>query len=197
VLLVVLALLAVATVPLGGRDLRRLSGVRIRASWAAFAAIALQLVITTILPAGGHAVHAALHVVSYGLAAVFVIANRALPGLAIMAAGGGMNLAAIALNGGVMPASRMAMATAGIPVEGGFSNSSVLAHPRLLALGDVIGVPGPWPLGNVLSLGDLVIYAGLLILLHRTCGASRAHPRRKSWRDRFRTIGLRNRGNAA
>src|SRR4051794_22260272 len=103
-----------------------------------------------------------------------MVANRTLPGLAVIALGGALNLTAITLNGGVMPASRAAMAVAGIPAEPGFANSSVLAHPRLLALGDVIGVPGPWPLGNVLSAGDLVIYAGLLILLHRACGPSSA-----------------------
>jgi Family of unknown function (DUF5317) len=182
VLLVVLALLCVATVPLAGRDLRRLSEVRLRAVWTAFVAIAIQLAITTLFPEGGHQLHAGLHLVSYVLAGAFVVANRALPGLAVMALGGALNLVAITLNGGVMPASRAAMATAGIPVEAGFANSGVLAHPRLAILGDVIGVPGPWPLANVLSIGDVVLYAGLLMLLHRACGGPRlgslqpAHP---------------------
>ena len=31
----------------------------------------------------------------------------------------------------------------------------------------MIPVPGPWPIGNVLSVGDLTIFVGALILLHR------------------------------
>jgi Family of unknown function (DUF5317) len=174
VLLVILALACIVTVPLAGGDLRRLSRIHVRSSWAAFGAIAVQVAITTVLPGGAHWLHAALHLVSYGLAALFVIANRALDGVWAMACGGALNLAAITANGGVMPASRAAMATAGIPVGPGFANSGVLEHPRLLALGDVIGVPGPWPIGNVLSVGDLVLYAGMLLLLHRACGTRRA-----------------------
>jgi hypothetical protein len=30
-------------------------------------------------------------------------------------------------------------------------------------------VPGPWPLGNVVSIGDLAIMVGLAIILHRAC----------------------------
>lgn len=168
-LLVVLALACVATVPLAGRDLRRLTELHLRAGWAAFAAIAIQLGITTLVPEGVPAVHAALHLLSYALAGVFVFANRAVAGLPVMALGGALNLIAISANGGVMPASRAAMATAGIVPDPGFTNSGVLDHPRLLGLGDVIGVPGPWPLANVLSVGDLLLYAGLLLLLHRAC----------------------------
>ena len=50
-----------------------------------------------------------------------------------------------------------------------FANSTVLAHPQLLWLGDTIPVPLPLGLSNVLSVGDLLIYAGALVLLHRTC----------------------------
>ena len=42
-LLVLLALLCVATVPVAGRDLRRLGEVRLRAGWAAFGAIAIGI----------------------------------------------------------------------------------------------------------------------------------------------------------
>ena len=36
---------------------------------------------------------------------------------------------------------------------------------------------GPWPIGNVLSIGDLLIFAGAFILLHHAC-ASRLALRR-------------------
>ena len=71
-----------------------------------------------------------------------------------------------------MPASATAMRIAGLTERAGFDNSALLAHPHLQWLGDVIPVPGPWPLQNVLSIGDCIIFAGMLMLLHRTCGRS-------------------------
>jgi hypothetical protein len=65
------------------------------------------------------------------------------------------------------------IAAAGVPVTPGFMNSGPVVHPHLLAFGDVIGVPAPFGLGNVLSVGDLLILAGLLVILHSACGAPR------------------------
>jgi hypothetical protein len=87
------------------------------------------------------------------------------------AGGAGLTVLAISVNGGLMPASAGARRIAGIAALDGFANSAAVAHPQLLWLGDVIPVPGPWPIGNVLSVGDLLIFAGALHLLHRTCGS--------------------------
>jgi hypothetical protein len=179
VLLVILALACVATVPLLRGDLRRLGELNLRAGWAAFAAIALQVGVTELFARAGHTLPAALHIASYGLAGVFLVANRHIPGLWIMGLGGGMNALAIALNGGVMPASRTALEAAGIAIGTDFANSAPVAHPRLLALGDIIAVPGPWPIANVLSAGDLVLFAGLLVLLHRACRSRGLRPARR------------------
>ena len=169
-LLVILALACVASVPLAGGDLTRLLELELRCTWAVLTAISIQLGITTIFPSGDPAQYSALHVLSYAMAGVFLIANRTIRGLWILAAGGALNLIVISANHGVMPASTTAMETAGIAAtHDEFANSAVLAHPHLSLLGDVIGIPGPAPLGNVLSVGDLLIFAGLLILLHRAC----------------------------
>lgn len=167
-LLVLLAIASVATVPLAGGRLSRLLEVRLRGSAAAFVAIAVQVAITE-FGGGGHTLHAALHVASYALAATFLVANRTLPGVWAIALGGALNFAAIAANGGVMPASPAALAAAGVPAPDGFENSAAVAEPHLPALGDIIPVPAPWGLGNVLSMGDVVLYAGALLLLHRAC----------------------------
>jgi hypothetical protein len=68
-----------------------------------------------------------------------------------------------------MPASATALRISGIAERVGFDNSATLAHPHLAFLGDVIPVPGPWPIGNVLSVGDLIIFVGALIVLHVAC----------------------------
>jgi hypothetical protein len=67
-----------------------------------------------------------------------------------------------------MPASAWAIARSGLEVGDGFANSAALAAPRLLFLGDVIPVPAG-PVANVLSVGDLVLFAGLALLLARAC----------------------------
>jgi hypothetical protein len=87
----------------------------------------------------------------------------------VIALGVTLNVLAISANGGVMPAAATAVRIAGIDMSGGFANSDPLAHPHLLGLGDVIPVPGPWPIGNVMSIGDLLIVAGAKVLLHVTC----------------------------
>ncbi len=82
--------------------------------------------------------------------------------------GAGANTLAIVFNGGVMPAAAAALRIAHLSEHGGFQNSAPVAHPTLLWLGDVIPVPGPLP--NVLSVGDCLIFVGMLVFLHRTCG---------------------------
>jgi hypothetical protein len=169
VLLIVLAIACVLSVPLRGGRLRRLGEIELRAQWAALVALALQIVVLGVFTGGAAWWHAVAHIATYGLAAWFVWANRAIPGVVLMAAGGALNLLAIAANHGVMPTSAWAERAAGLQPTDAFANSAVLAHPHLLWLGDVIPVPLPIGLSNVLSVGDLLIYAGALVLLHRTC----------------------------
>jgi hypothetical protein len=172
VILIVLAGLCLLSVPLRGGRLRGLADLRLRALWLSPLALGLQLTVTTVAPDGNRALHAAVHIGTYVLIGVFLWANRRLPGVAIISAGGFMNGLTIALNTGVMPAAAGAQRIAGLELGGGFNNSAHLPHPILPWLGDVIPVPGPLP--NVLSIGDLVIFAGMLVLLHRTCDRSAA-----------------------
>ncbi|HYB30123.1 MAG TPA: DUF5317 family protein [Solirubrobacteraceae bacterium] len=177
-LLVIAAVALLATVPLAGGRLSRLADVRVRAVWAVLLAAAIQVGISNVAPGGSHVLHAALNVLSYVLDAYFIFANRRLAGVPLVAAGAALNLLAITINGGVMPANAVALRIAGITARPGFDNSTALAHPHLAFLGDVFPVPGPWPIGNVLSAGDLVILLGAVILLHVACG-SRLAPRHR------------------
>lgn len=173
-ILVIAALFCLASVPLAGGRLAALAELRIRATWTIVLALGVQVVVVSVAPGGSHAFHAGVHLASYVLAAAFVWANRRVPGMLLVALGGALNLAAISANGGVMPAWPTALRIAGLRPTGGYENSAAVAHPRLQALGDVIPVPGPWPIGNVLSVGDLILFAGTLLLLHRTCRPGRA-----------------------
>lgn len=166
-ILIVLAGLCLLSVPMTGGRLALITRLPVRGLWIPPLALALQLLVTTVAPGGARSWHAAIHIATYGLIGVFLLANRHLPGVALVAAGTLLNAVAIVANGGVIPASATAQRIAGLVVGPGFSNSAHLAHPQLAWLGDLIPVPGPLP--NVLSPGDLIIFAGLLVLLHRTC----------------------------
>jgi hypothetical protein len=177
-ILIFAALLCVASVPLTGGRLSRLGELRFRWGWAALGALALQVAITTLAPTGSTRLHELLHLASYALAAGCLVANRHIRGLPVLALGAALNALVIAVNDGVMPASARAMELASLTPSAGFANSAAVADPKLLFLGDVIPVPGPWPLGNVISVGDLLIIAGLLTILHvaSRARAPRIHP---------------------
>jgi hypothetical protein len=152
----------------GGR-LRRLVDLRLRAEGAALGALAAQVVVLGVLAGGARWWHAVAHLATYGLAGWFVWANRRIAGVPLLALGGALNVAAIAANGGVMPTSGWAMDAAGLQPSTVFVNSAPVADAHLLWLGDVLPVPLPLALSNVLSVGDLLIYAGALVLLHAAC----------------------------
>jgi hypothetical protein len=167
VILLVLAALCLASVPLSGGRLGRLAELRLRWLWLAPAALAAQVVIVTIAPGGNATAHALVHVGTYAAVAAFLWRNRELAGIGVIALGAALNTTAIVANRGVMPAAVAAQRLAGLTEGSGFHNSAAVARPHLLWLGDIIPVPGPLP--NVLSVGDCVIFAGMLVLLHRTC----------------------------
>jgi hypothetical protein len=164
-ILIVLAVGCLLTVPLSGRSLAGLAELRLRALWMAPLALALQVVIVTLAPGGDATLHAAVHIGTYGLIAAFLWANRRIAGAPVIGAGALANTVAILANGGVMPAAHAAQRLAGLTEGAGFHNSAVVGHPHLLWLGDIIPVPGPLP--NTLSIGDVIIFAGMLVLLHR------------------------------
>jgi Family of unknown function (DUF5317) len=176
--LVAFVLLAALTVPLAGGRLAALAEVRVRAAWVLPAALLMQTV-SIYLPGLPVLARIALQVLSYPVAGLFLAVNRHLPGMLPVAAGGACNLLAMSVNGGVMPASAAAVAAAGVAGEqDGYSNSAVLADPRVAVLGDVFAIPSPWPFANVFSPGDVLIALGLAWALHRLAG-SRLVP---SWR---------------
>ena len=160
-------IICLLTVPLAGGRMGALALLQPRAWWLLAAGLGLQVLIISVVPDGPQGMHTTVHIVSYVLVACFVAANWSVPYLWLIAFGGALNAVAIGLNGGVMPADPAALERSGLTIGDGFANSAALAHPRLSALGDIIAVPAG-PLANVLSIGDLILFAGLLLLLHRT-----------------------------
>jgi uncharacterized protein DUF5317 len=171
-------LAVLATVPLAGGRLTALADLKLRRPSLAVGAILMQIVVISILPAGNHTVHTAVHIASYLLLGAFAFCNRRIIGVPVIALGGLLNFIAITANGGVMPADRKALASLPqVAAKGDFANSQVLAHPHLQFLGDIFATPASWPVHNVFSIGDLVLFVGVTVLTHAACG-SRLVPRR-------------------
>jgi hypothetical protein len=171
VILVFAVALAALSVVVCGGSLENLSRLKIRARGAVAGALALQILIISVIPklVPGW-LGSGLQLVSYGLAVFFLLHNRHIPWLWLVGLGGLANLAAIGANGGVMPASPVALSAAGrVRPRGQFLNSTSLHHPRLAFLGDNFSVPHSWPLANVFSTGDVVLAVGALLLLHSVC----------------------------
>lgn len=171
-LMLAVMLLGIGSVPLAGGRLSALMQVRLQQAWTIPTALAVQVFITTIAPDGNHSIHVAAHLGSYLLAGAFLVANRGLPFIWIIAIGGALNLLVITANGGVMPADADALRRAGWPtVSDQFENSTALTHPKLLLLGDVFAVPKWLPLANVFSVGDILLVLGGIAAVHRLCGS--------------------------
>jgi Family of unknown function (DUF5317) len=171
-IIVFAALLAILTVPLSGKSLRPLAQMSIRRTWLVWLSMVVQIAIT-VVPHFPDVLGRPLHLLTFALSAMFVWSNYQIPGTLTIAIGAVMNFAAIAANGGTIPASPWAWKTAGFPMAAGqFENSNVVSSPRLSWLGDVCAIPKSWPLSNVFSVGDVVIVIGIAYLTHMVCRRS-------------------------
>jgi hypothetical protein len=168
-LLVVLAIVAIVTVPLAGGRLGRLADVRLRAVWALAAALLAQVLIISVVPEGDETLHRVLHLATYVTVLAWIAINRDLRWRWTLVAGGVLNFVVIVANNGVMPASRAAVRAAGLGAGHGFENSAPVAHATLAFLGDVFAVPASFPFANVFSVGDGLIVLGIFLMLHRQC----------------------------
>ena len=164
--------LLLLTLPVAGGRLSRLEEMRIRWVWLVVVAFAIQVVLVTVVPAGDETLHRAAHVTTYGLAGACILRNLDIRFMWVVAVGGVLNFIAIAANGGVMPASKGALRTAGLDVRSGeFANSDLVENARVAFLGDVFAIPAGWPGANVFSLGDALMVVGAFLVLHAATGS--------------------------
>jgi hypothetical protein len=141
-----------------------LGGLRVRFLWLAYVAIALQVAAfpSGVLPwSTPEGLASALWLASYGALGALILANLRIPGLAVIGIGQACNLVAIVANRGLMPVTPEALGRAGLSYQ--LRNNSIsVVHPHLVWLVDRWAVPGWLPLGNVFSVGDVVIGVGVL-----------------------------------
>jgi hypothetical protein len=106
-----------------------------------------------------------LYVASTALVLAAVVRNRAIPGIPVVVVGAACNLAAIAANGGFMPAGRGALEALGKVVPAVYSNSSAVADPALWPLTDIFALPRWLPAANIFSAGDVLIGIGITLTI--------------------------------
>ncbi|MGH2725883.1 MAG: DUF5317 domain-containing protein [Actinomycetota bacterium] len=132
----------------------------------------------------------ALVLASFALTFAFAALNRRLPGMTLLALGALMNFVVISANGG-MPVSLDALDRAGLgnPFESGAVTKG--AHhalddgSRLTFLADVIPIRVT---ANVVSAGDIVIWAGLLLLIQQLMVGRPGKRRRGAGENREREL---------
>lgn len=150
---------------LGGRP-SGLADLRLRWAMLAVAGFAAQVVLFS-APVSERigAAGPPIYVASTAMVLVAVMRNIRITGMALVALGAACNLAAIIANGGYMPASPAAAAAVGRGDIVGYSNSAVVASPALEFLTDVIALPAWLPFSNIISIGDLLIGAGIAVVI--------------------------------
>lgn len=153
-----------------GGSLSRLAAVSLHRRRLVVAAVAAQVlgVVLVATVGGGGTAYAATLATSAALVLGFVVANRRLPGMPLVAAGLLLNAAVVAANG-AMPVSLDAAARAGVdirPIALGDDPRHAIAGARTRwdALGDVVPVPLPVH-PEVVSVGDVLLAAGLAQLI--------------------------------
>jgi hypothetical protein len=177
-LLPVPALLALAAALLRGGSLRHLAGLPFRGSTFIFTSLAIQVLIympfvrtfPLVLHWGG-----LIYIVTLGLALAGVLRNWSLgTPVRLATLGLAFNAIVITANGGYMPASVAALHTVHrdaraheIASRQLYSNTRpASSSTRLGVLSDVIPIDSPGGLGNVYSIGDLLIAVGGAALVY-------------------------------
>lgn len=162
---------------LRGGGLRRLATLPLRLGWLAVVCLAAQLYVIYAAAdtlEAERSVHAFLLIGSSAALMLVVWANRRMPAMALIGLGLFLNLIVMAANGGFMPVSREATVAAGTrSVQDSLREGDRLPRSKdvllsrdntqLWFLSDVIVTPPP--LGRVYSFGDLVVGAGVFVLL--------------------------------
>jgi uncharacterized protein DUF5317 len=160
----VLALAVLLGYVLGGR-LRNIEKLRLR--WWGLAPLGLAL---QLAPVSDHTIAVSLLIASYPILMAFCIANIRLAGFVLILVGLALNLIVISANQG-MPVSKRALDASGqgsllkdLEEHGGAKH--FLAKPGntvMEPLADVIPLGDPFD--QVLSVGDVVVYAGVVWLI--------------------------------
>lgn len=177
----VIAVVALGVALLRGGSLDSLANTQFR--WLVYLWVGLAIQVAySFLPldnlSKGRAVLVLL--LSYVMVTAFFVANHRLPGMRIAVAGMALNIVVIAANG-AMPVSLWAAEQIGAEDpnfdSGGIKHEAMTDDTVLGFLGDVIPIPGA---GEVISIGDIVLAAGIAQLVY---ARATAKPKKRKGRS--------------
>lgn len=171
-------IVAVAISYLRGGRFHHVAAAPLRLTWLLFVGVAVQLGVDVAagrgwLPDAG-LLGWSLLLLSQLLVIGFLVANRQLPGTWLIAGGLLLNAVVIAANQAmpVDPAAIRAIGLEGATVPPG-KHTLMTEATRLPWLADIIPVP---PLRSIISVGDLVLGAGVVPLSHALMTPSEEQP---------------------
>ena len=170
-------LLSILVAVLRGGNLLGLAEIRFKYSWLILTGLLIQVLIFSpwweSIPTCT-AWTPYVYALSMALLLLVVGLNHSVPGMAFLGMGLFLNTLTIWVNGGRMPASLLALQTAGFLLVGDVapvwqSNNSILMdeNSRLQFLCDVFALPKSWPLTNIFSIGDVLISLGGVIFIQK------------------------------
>lgn len=157
---------AVTVALLRGGSLRRLADSELRRTWLLFLGVAIQVAVDLAAAralVGGGLVYAGL-ATSQLVVLAWVLTNRRHRGMALIGLGLLLNAVVMGANG-AMPVDPDAVRRLGVEevVVAPGKHELMTPRTRLPWLSDVLAVP---PIRTVVSLGDLVLAAGIATLVH-------------------------------
>jgi Family of unknown function (DUF5317) len=170
--------LAISWVRYGNRTFRRIAALPLRSVWLALLALALQwpLLRAPKGPVQSVGIQQALFLLSHLFLLAFVWRNRQMIGVQFVGLGVICNLLVILANGGLMPITTetLLQINPGSTLEQwsvgthyGYSKDIILLRDqvKLWALSDILVVPPGFLFPAAFSVGDLLIAAGIIVLL--------------------------------
>lgn len=168
--------LAVAIALLRGGSLRRLAESDLRWIWLLFLGVAIQVAVDVAAAralVNGAVAYAGL-ATSQAAVLAWVLANRRQRGMALIALGLLLNAVVIGANG-AMPVDPDAVRRLGVEEVVVAPGKHEIMTPRthLPWLGDVLAVS---PIRTVVSVGDIVLAAGIAVLVHQLMDRPRVRP---------------------
>lgn len=159
---------AVAVSYVRGGRFDRIADAHLRSVWLLFAGLGLQLIVDATagrgLIADAGLVGSGLLLASQALIVTWLVRNRRLPGIWLVAAGLTLNVVVMTANG-AMPVHPAAMDALGLgPLEVPLGKHTLLTDATWFPwLADVIPLP---PLRTIISVGDVVLAIGLVPMTH-------------------------------
>lgn len=152
-----------------GGKVANLGNLPVKGLWAILFLGLLELYIKNTQTADRLLVNKTLIMSFYCIIFLLLVINRKIAGVNFLLAGLALNFLVMAANGGRMPVSEWAVNAAGLAeylpelYAGTASRHFLLTEStNLKCLADIIPLPPPYPLAKVLSLGDVILFIGII-----------------------------------